>query len=52
MVYVLAAFQLIQSYISGVLGAKENDIIEVDNTSKILKVGFDLKTSFRKDKQK
>ena len=52
MIDVLAAFQSIQSYISGVLGAKENDIIEVDNTSKILKVGFDLKTSLRKDKQK
>ncbi len=46
------AFQALQSYISGVLGTKENDIIEVDNKSKIVKAGFDLKTSFRKDKEK
>jgi hypothetical protein len=47
-----SAFQSIQSYISGVLGTQENNIIEVDNKSKILKAGFDLKTSFRKDKEK
>jgi hypothetical protein len=47
-----SAFQFIQTYISGVLGTKENDIIEVSNESKILKAGFDLKTSFRKDKKK
>jgi hypothetical protein len=46
------AFQSIQSYISGILGTKENDIIEISNNSKIVKAGFDLKTSFRKDKKK
>jgi hypothetical protein len=46
------AFQSIQSYISGILGTKENDIVEVSNKSKILKAGFDLKTSFRNDKKK
>ena len=46
------AFQNLQSYISGVLGTKENDIIEVSNKSKIIKAGFDLKTSFRKEKKK
>jgi hypothetical protein len=46
------AFQSLQSYISGVLGTKENDTIEVSNNSKIIKAGFDLKTSFRKDKKK
>lgn len=46
------AFQSIQSYISGVLGTKENDTIEVSNNSKIIKAGFDLKNSFRKDKKK
>lgn len=49
---VVSAFQSIQSYISGVLGTQENQIVEVDNKSKILKAGFDLKTSFRKDKEK
>lgn len=48
----VTAFQQIQSYLSGVLGTKENEIIEVTNKSKILKAGFDLKTSFRKDKDK
>ena len=47
----VTAFQNIQSYISGVLGTKENDTIEVSNESKIIKAGFDLKTSFRKDKK-
>jgi hypothetical protein len=46
-----SAFQSIQSYISGILGTKENEIIEVSNNSKIVKAGFDLKTSFRKDKK-
>ncbi len=45
------AFQQIQSYLSGVLGTKENETIEVSNKSKIIKAGFDLKTSFRKDKK-
>jgi hypothetical protein len=47
-----SAFQAIQSYISGVLGSPENPMIEVSNTTKIVKAGFDLKTSFRKDKEK
>jgi hypothetical protein len=46
------AFQNIQSYVSGVLGSKENDTVEISNNSKIIKAGFDLKTSFRKDKKK
>ena len=46
------AFQSLQTYVSGVLGTKENDIIEIDNISKIVKAGFDLKTSFRKDKKR
>ena len=45
------AFQDIQSYISGVLGSAENPIVEVSNATKIVKAGFDLKTSFRKDKK-
>jgi hypothetical protein len=45
-----SAFQSLQSYISGVLGTSENPTIEVSNNTKIVKAGFDLKTSFRKDK--
>jgi hypothetical protein len=48
---VYSAFQTIQSYISGVLGSNENNITEVSNTDRIVKAGFDLKTSFRKDKK-
>jgi hypothetical protein len=44
-------FQEIQSYLSGVLGSPEADTIEVSDRSKIVKAGFDLKTSFRKRKQ-
>jgi hypothetical protein len=47
-----SAFQSIQSYVSGVLGTDANPMIEVSNNTKILKAGFDLKTSFRKDKEK
>jgi hypothetical protein len=47
-----SAFQAVQSYVSGVLGAGEKPIIEVSNKTKIVKAGFDLKTSFRKDKEK
>jgi hypothetical protein len=47
-----SAFQAVQSYVSGVLGGSENPMIEVSNTTKIVKAGFDLKTSFRKDKEK
>jgi hypothetical protein len=45
-----SAFQSLQSYISGVLGEDTNPMIEVSNNTKIVKAGFDLKTSFRKDK--
>lgn len=45
------AFQEIQSYISGVLGTNENNTVEISNKDKILQAGFDLKTSFRKDKK-
>jgi hypothetical protein len=47
-----SAFQAVQSYVSGVLGGSENPMIEVSNAIKIVKAGFDLKTSFRKDKEK
>lgn len=46
-----SAFQLIQSYISGVLGTDSQPMVEISNNSKITKAGFDLKTSFRKGKQ-
>jgi hypothetical protein len=46
-----SAFQAIQSYVSGVLGTDVKPMIEVSNTIKIVKAGFDLKTSFRKDKK-
>ncbi len=45
------AFQEIQSYLAGVLGSPEPSTIEVSDRSKIIKSGFDLKTSFRKRKQ-
>jgi hypothetical protein len=44
-------FQEIQSYLSGVLGSPEPETIEVSDRSKIVKAGFDLKTSFRNRKQ-
>jgi hypothetical protein len=44
-------FQEIQSYLAGVLGSPEPEIIEVSDRSKIVKSGFDLKTSFRNRKQ-
>jgi hypothetical protein len=47
-----SAFQSVQSYVSGVLGVDANPMIEVSNNTKIVKAGFDLKTSFRKDKEK
>jgi hypothetical protein len=43
-------FQEISMFLGGVLGNNGKDIVEVDNKTKILKYGFDLKTSFRKDK--
>jgi hypothetical protein len=45
-----SAFQEIQGYISGILGAADRPTIELSDRSKILKAGFDLKTSFRKGK--
>jgi hypothetical protein len=44
-------FQEIQSYLAGVLGSPEPEIIELSDRSKIVKSGFDLKTSFRQRKQ-
>jgi hypothetical protein len=46
-----SAFQDIQSYISGVLGIDPQPTIELSDKSKIIKAGFDPKTSFRKGKQ-
>jgi hypothetical protein len=46
-----SAFQSIQGYISGVLGTTSKPVVEISNNSKIIKAGFDLKTSFRKRKQ-
>jgi hypothetical protein len=45
-----SAFQEIQGYISGILGAADRPTIELSDRSKILKAGFDPKTSFRKGK--
>jgi hypothetical protein len=41
----------VQSYVSDVLGGSENPTIEVSNAIKIVKAGFDLKTSFKKIKK-
>jgi hypothetical protein len=46
-----SAFQEIQSYISGVLGVDAKPTIELSDKSKIIKAGFDPKTSFRKGKE-
>lgn len=46
-----SAFQEIQSYISGVLGVDPTPTIALSDKSKIIKAGFDPKTSFRKGKQ-
>jgi hypothetical protein len=46
-----STFQDIQSYISGVLGIDATPTIELSDKSKIIKAGFDPKTSFRKGKQ-
>jgi hypothetical protein len=46
-----STFQEIQSYISGILGITTPETIELSDKSKILKAGFDPKTSFRKGKQ-
>jgi len=45
------AFQEIQMFISGVLGNKEKEIIDIDDKYKITQHGFD-KWSFRKESQK
>jgi len=45
------AFQEIQQYISGVLGTDANEPIVTDDKYKILAAGFDIKSSFRKDKK-
>jgi hypothetical protein len=45
------AFQEISMFLGGVLGSNGKEIVEVDNRTKIIKHGFDLKTSFRKDKK-
>ena len=42
-------FKSIEGYITGVLGSDNGNIIELSNESKIVKHGFDLKTSFRKE---
>jgi hypothetical protein len=46
-----STFQEIQSYISGILGVTTPETIVLSDKSKILKAGFDPKTSFRKGKQ-
>ena len=45
-----SAFQDIQSYLSGILGIEQHPTLELSDRSKILKAGFDPKTSFRKGK--
>ena len=45
-------FQEIQMFISGVLGNKEKEIIEVADKYKITQHGFDKKWSFRKEPTK
>ena len=48
----LEAFTDIENYITQQLGGNSPTIIEVSNKNKIVKHGFDLKTSFRKPKQR
>ena len=45
-----STFQDIQSYLSGILGIAQHPTLELSDRSKILKAGFDPKTSFRKGK--
>lgn len=45
------AFQEIQSYISGVLGTNNKEIITISDKDKIVSHGFDPKWSFRKEPQ-
>jgi len=46
------AFQEIQMFISGVLGTKEKETIEINDKDKIIQHGFDYKWSFRKEPTK
>jgi len=46
------AFQEIQMFLSGVLGNKEKEIVEVADKYKIQQHGFDYKWSFRKESEK
>ncbi len=45
------AYQQLENYVSTVFGMQVPKIIEVSNREKIVKAGFDLKTSFRKEKE-
>jgi hypothetical protein len=45
------AFQEIQMYISGILGTKENDTIDISNEDRIVQYGYD-KWSFRREPTK
>lgn len=47
-----SAYQEISMYLGGVLGQANPTIPEISNKDMIEAKGFDLKTSFRKDKQK
>ena len=47
----VTAFQEIQSYLSSNLVSPTKSIVELTDQSRIIKAGFDLKTSFRKPKQ-
>ncbi len=46
------AFQEIQMFLGGVLGSGEKEMVQIEDKYKIVQHGFDLKTSFRKDKSK
>lgn len=39
--------QIIYNYLSGVIGSRENDLIEISDKDKIVSKGFDKKISFR-----
>ncbi len=45
------AYQQLENYVSTVFGMQVPKIIEVSNKEKIVKAGFDLTTSFRKEKE-
>ena len=47
-----SANQDLANYVGGVLPANVNPMIVLDDKHKILKAGFDLKSSFRKGKTK